>query len=131
MVPFYCCRNYTTVSHIGMQIFNFFVLSVIIAPHNVHTLHIRKTICLLFHLTFANLNRTDVQKTSQWKRETFLRGLRRVVEAQIPLQSLKIYQTELPLFIHVCIFRMRFSLNNLVFASDTWAKTSSNELEWA
>ena len=93
-----------------MQIFNFVVLSVIIARHNVHTPHIRKTICLLFHLTFVNLNWTDVQKTSQWKRETILRGLRRVVEAQIPPQSLKTYQTELPLFIYVCIFLMRFSL---------------------
>ena len=39
-----------------MQVFNFVVLSVIIARHNVHTPHIRKTICLLFHLTFVNLN---------------------------------------------------------------------------
>ena len=40
------------------------------------------------------------------------------VEAQLHSQSLKIYQMELPLFTEVCVFRMWFSLNNLMFASD-------------
>ena len=43
MIPFCCCCNYATVGHIGMRIFNFAVLSVITAPHNVPTLHISKT----------------------------------------------------------------------------------------
>ena len=32
-------------------------------------------------------------------------------ETQLPSQNLKIYYTELPLFIEVCVFRMRFNLN--------------------
>ena len=43
MIPFCCCCNYATVGHIGMRIFNFAVLSVITAPHNVLTPHISKT----------------------------------------------------------------------------------------
>ena len=43
MIPFCCCCNYATVGHIGMRLFNFVVLSVITAPHNVPTLHISKT----------------------------------------------------------------------------------------
>ena len=43
MVSFCCCCNYATVGNIGMQIFNFVVLSVIIASHNVLTRHISKT----------------------------------------------------------------------------------------
>ena len=43
MVPFCCCCNYVTVGNIGMQIFNFAVLSVVIASHNVLTRHISKT----------------------------------------------------------------------------------------
>ena len=43
MVPFCCCCNNATVGHIGMQLFNFVVLSVITAPHNVSTPHISKT----------------------------------------------------------------------------------------
>ena len=43
MVPFCCCRNYATVDHIGMQIFNFVVLSVIITSHNVLNRHVSKT----------------------------------------------------------------------------------------
>ena len=52
------------------------------------------------------------------------------VEAQVPPQSLKIYQTELPVFIKVCVFQMWFNLNK-IFASDAWAEMSLNELKWA
>ena len=55
MVPFCCCRNYATVSHIGMQFFNFVVLSMIIAPHNIHTPHIRKTQLLIVSLEVREL----------------------------------------------------------------------------
>ena len=51
MVPFCCCCNYATVGHIGMQLFNFVVLSVITAPHNVPTPHISKT-----HFPIVSLN---------------------------------------------------------------------------
>ena len=44
-----------------MQIFNFLVLSVIIAYHSVLTPHIRKT-HLPIHLTFLKSNWRDAQK---------------------------------------------------------------------
>ena len=43
MVPFCCCCNYATVDKIGIQIFSFVVLFVILASHNVLTRHISKT----------------------------------------------------------------------------------------
>ena len=51
MVSFSCCCNYATADHIGMQIFNFVVLSVIITSHNVLIPHISKT-----HLPIVSLN---------------------------------------------------------------------------
>ena len=43
MITFYRCCSYATVGHIGMIIFSFVVLPVIIAPQNVLTPHISKT----------------------------------------------------------------------------------------
>ena len=43
MVTFCYRCNYATEGHIGMQVFNFVVLSVVIAPHNVPLPHINKT----------------------------------------------------------------------------------------
>ena len=37
MISFCFCCNYVRVGHIGMQIFNFVILSVITTPHNVLT----------------------------------------------------------------------------------------------
>ena len=51
MAPFSCCCNYATVGHISMQIFNFIVLSVIIAHHGVLTPRISK-----IHLLISSLN---------------------------------------------------------------------------
>ena len=51
MVPFYCCCNYPTADLIGMQIFNFVVLSAIITSRNVPTSHISKT-----HLPVVSLH---------------------------------------------------------------------------
>ena len=56
-----------------MQIFNFLVLSVIIAYHSVLTLHISKT-HLRIHLMYVNSNLIDAQKTSQGKWEPPMRG---------------------------------------------------------
>ena len=53
MGPFCCCYNYATEGHIGMQNFNFVVLPVIIAPHNVLTSYISKT-----HLPIVSLKCT-------------------------------------------------------------------------
>ena len=57
MVPFCCWCNYATVGHIGMQIFNFVILSVITAPQNAPTPHISRThlpIVLLFYWMSVN-----------------------------------------------------------------------------
>ena len=51
MIQFRCCCNYATVGHIGMQAFNFVVLSVVIAPHIVLNPQISKT-----HLSIVSLN---------------------------------------------------------------------------
>ena len=42
MVQFSCCCIYATVGHIGMQIFNFIILSVIIVHHSALTPQISK-----------------------------------------------------------------------------------------
>ena len=55
-IPFCCCYNYGTVGHIGMPIFNFIVLPVITAPHNVPTTHISKT-----HLPIVSLNVRELE----------------------------------------------------------------------
>ena len=49
-----------------MQIFDFVVLSVILAPHNVLTLH--KTHLPIVHLIYVNSNWIDAQKISQEKK---------------------------------------------------------------
>ena len=56
MVPNFCCFKYATVGHIGMRIFNFVILSVITALHNVPTPHISKT-----HLPIIALNVREVE----------------------------------------------------------------------
>ena len=56
MVLFCCCCNYATLGHIGMRIFNFAVLSLITAPHNVLTPHNSKT-----HLPIVSLNVSEVE----------------------------------------------------------------------
>ena len=43
MITFCYCCNFATVGHIGMQISNLVVLSVIVAPPKVLTTHISKT----------------------------------------------------------------------------------------
>ena len=54
--PFCCCSNYAAVGHIGMQIFNFFILSVIIAPHNILIPHITKS-----YLSIVTLNACELE----------------------------------------------------------------------
>ena len=56
MVTLFCCCNNATVVHIGMRIFNFVVLSVITAPHNVPIPHINKT-----HLRVISFNVSELE----------------------------------------------------------------------
>ena len=51
-----CYCDYTRVGQIGMQIFNFVVLSVIIAPHNVATSLTSKT-----YLPIVSLNVDELE----------------------------------------------------------------------
>ena len=74
MVPLCCGCNYATIGHIGLQIFSFIVLSVIIAPRNVLNSHISKT-----HLPSVLLNVRELEfdgyskKQSKKKRGPLLR----------------------------------------------------------
>ena len=56
MAPFCCCCNYATLGHTGMFMFNFVVLSVIIALHNVLTAHISES-----HLPIVSLNIRELE----------------------------------------------------------------------
>ena len=56
MVPFACCCNYATVGHIGMEIFNFIVLSVL-------TPHVSKN-----HLLISSLNVKKLMLKRQFKK---------------------------------------------------------------
>ena len=124
MVPFSFCCNYPTVGYIGMKVSNFVALSVTIAPKNVLTPHIRKT-----HLSVASLNirielmfkRSVKEKRKKGAFPPITPPPRVGLEAQLPPQSLKIYQTEFPLVIKACVSRMWFNLNK-VFASDAWVE---------
>ena len=73
MVPFCCCCNYATIDHIGIQIFNFVVLSVIIAPHNILTPHISTTYLLVFSLNVCELSRGGRKPNSPRKALRFIK----------------------------------------------------------
>ena len=87
-----------------------------------------KLICLLFHLTYVNSNWIDAQKSKSRKKGGVLYA---GVEVQLTPQSLKIYQTELPFFIEVRVFRMRLNLNKVlpVMHELKWAQMNQNELK--
>ena len=109
-----------------MQIFNFIVSSVIIAHHSVLSPRISKT-----HLPISSLNVRELKLN--WCSEDQSRKMGGLpawrMENQLRLQNLKIYLMDLPLFIEVYIFRMKFNLNK-IFASDAWAEMSLNKLKW-
>ena len=50
------------------------------------------------------------------------------MEAQLLLQNLKTYLMDLPLYIEVCIFRIKFNLNE-IFARDALAEMRLNKLK--
>ena len=50
------------------------------------------------------------------------------MEAQLLLQNLKTYLTDLPLYIEVYIFRIKFNLNE-IFAKDALAEMRLNKLK--
>ena len=68
----------------GMQIFNFVVLSVIIAHNVLTTITLPKPVCLLFYSVYVNSNWTDAQKSSQGKKELPLTWKGGRVEVQLP-----------------------------------------------
>ena len=108
-----------------MQIFNFTVSSVIIAHHSVLSPRISKT-----HFPISSLN---VRKLKlNWCLQDQSRKIGGLsawgMEAQLPLQNLKIYLMNLPPFIELYIFRMRFNLNK-IFACDARAEMSLNKLK--
>ena len=70
----FCCCNYATVGHIGMQIFNFVVLSVIIAPQNILTPHISKTSLPIVSLNVRELELNCYSKDQSSKKEARLHG---------------------------------------------------------
>ena len=100
-----------------MEISGLIVLSVIIAPRNVDTPYISKTNLPIVSINVRELEFNWCSKhqprkkgvPSAWGEGGFV-GEGWGVEVQLPQQSLKIYYTELSLFIELCIFRMRFSL---------------------
>ena len=70
----FCCCNYATVGHSGMQIFNFVVLSVIIAPQNILTPHISKTSLPIVSLNVRELELNCYSKDQSSKKEARLHG---------------------------------------------------------
>ena len=109
-----------------MHIFNFIVLSVAIAHHSFLSPRISKT-----HLPTSSLNVRELKLNwCSQNRSRKIGGLPAWgMEAQLSLQNLKSYLMDLPLFIEVYIFQMRFNLNK-IFACDAWAEMSSNKLKW-
>ena len=98
MVQFRCCCNFATVGHIGMQIFNFIVSSVIITHHSLLPPRISKTHFPISSLNVRELNLNWCLQDQSKK----IGGLSAWgMEAQLPLQNLKIYLMNLPLFIEV------------------------------
>ena len=95
MVSFCCRYNYGTVGHIGMQIFNFIVVSVIIAHRSVLTPCISKTHLPIVPLNVRELELNRCSKDQSRKKGGPLSwgevGERGGLEAQLPPQSLKIY----------------------------------------
>ena len=74
-------------------------------------LTLAKPICLLFHLTYVKSNWIYAQKNSEGKREAPLRG---GGSPTPPRKALRFIERNFLLFIEVCVFRMRFSLNKIL-----------------
>ena len=66
-----------TAAHVGLQIFNIVVLSVIIAPHNVLTPHISKTHLPIVSLHERELELNGCSKDQSRKKGGPLRGTRK------------------------------------------------------
>ena len=70
-------------------------------------LSLAKPICILFHLMYVDLNWIVAQNTSQGKGKL-----------NSPSKALRFIKQISVL--EVCVFRMRFNLNN-IFANEAWA----------
>ena len=112
--PHFLLLQFATAGYIGMEVFNFIVSYVIIAHQSVLSPRISK-----IHLPISSLNVLELKlnRCSQ-DQSRKMGGLPAWgMEAQLPLQNLKIYLMDLLLFIETYIFRVRFNLNK-IFASD-------------
>ena len=124
--PIFCSCNCATEDHIGMRIFDFVVLSLITAPHNVLTPHFSKT-----HLPIVSLNVREVElnwcskdqpkkkggpPAWGWKPNSPRKALRFIKRSSLSLHR----GMRLPNTVQ--------SKQN--FASDAWAEMSSNQLKW-
>ena len=109
-----------------MQILNFVILSVIIAPHNVLTPHISKT-----HLPIVSVNVHELELNWSSKEQSRKKwGLPYVGNLNSPRKALIFIKQGSPLFMKECLFRMRFNLN-IIFASNAWGEMILNELKRA
>ena len=123
MVPIYCCCNCASVGYIGMEIFSFVVLSVIIAPHNVLTPHISKA-----HLPIVLLNVRELELNWCSKEQSMKKGLCGG-SSTLPRKALRFIDL---LSRATLLYRGMLLLNGVQSKQDfcQWCM-SWNELKWA
>ena len=148
MVPFSSCCNYEAVGRIGMKIFNFIVLSLLLLSAAFSLLTLAKPICLFFSFNVRELELKWCSKdqstwgplcVKRWNHNFPNKVLRFVKRYSLSLSlppsslclsvslcvSLSLSQFSLSVSLQVCVFQMWCSLNE-IFTSDTWAEMSLN-----
>ena len=150
MVPFSSCCNYEAVGRIGMKIFNFIVLSLLLLSAAFSLLTLAKPICLFFSFNVRELELNWCSKdqsiwgplcVKRWDHNFPNKVLRFVKRNSLSLSlslppsslclsvslcvSLSLSQFSLSVSLQVCVFQMWCSLNE-IFTSDTWAEMSLN-----
>ena len=152
MVPFSSCCNYEAVGRIGMKIFNFIILSLLLLSAAFSLLTLAKPICLFFSFNVRELKLNWCSKdqsiwgplcVKRWNHNFPNKVLRFVKRNSLSLSlslslppsslclsvslcvSLSLSQFSLSVSLQVCVFQMWCSLNE-IFTSDTWAEMSLN-----
>ena len=150
MVPFSSCCNYEAVGRIGMKIFNFIVLSLLLLSAAFSLLTLAKPICLFFSFNVRELELNWCSKdqsiwgplcVKRWNHNFPNKVLRFVKRNSLSLSlslppsslclsvslcvSLSLSQFSFSVSLQVCVFQMWCSLNE-IFTSDTWAEMSLN-----